>query len=82
MHFETIICCNVPVDPQFKDKKLRWQLLIPILLLQTLTSEPPLVLSPVSSVRITKKKKVPNIININFTGKDDFTNFVNKAANY
>ena len=54
--FNCIICCNILLDPVFKDKKLRWQLLIPISLIQTLDSEHPVKLQAVSNTLITKKK--------------------------
>ena len=78
--FDCIICCNIPLDPVFKDKKLRWQLLIPISLIQTLDSEYPVKLQAVSNTLITKKKVQPSISSINFAGEQDFKNFVIKVA--
>ena len=79
--FNAIICCNIPLDPVFKEKKLKWLLLVPITVIQTLNNEQPLKLQAVSTTIITKKKVQPSFISImNFTGKDDFEKFVFKIA--
>jgi len=47
-----------------------------------MNADPPIHLKPVSTVTITRKKVVPNILSINFIGKEDFCNFVNKTAKH
>jgi len=64
----------------FKEKKLKWLLLVPIAVIQTLNNEQPLKLQAVSTTIITKKKVQPCISIMNFTGKDDFEKFVFKMA--
>ena len=64
----------------FKEKKLKWLLLVPIAVIQTLNNKQPLKLQAVSTTIITKKKVQPCISIMNFTGKDDFEKFVFKIA--
>ena len=64
----------------FKEKKLRWLLLVLITVIQTLNNEQPLKLQAVSTTIIIIKKVQPCISNMNFTGKNDFEKFVFKMA--